>query len=185
MYKSVLYFYWWNGSQNLSSPRSAHSPCLHLHLVFTCPLFVPSPCLHLHLACKKLHKLREASFPSSSLFSPLTAWCFLLFSNLLEMRWRRIFLSLQWVFCLRCISISSLFTVQSLSVLHRSLAFWVSANLCVSFLSIGPRFLARKVGLNGSFVQISSTSTNRTQLNFQEMDFEILAFFLRYLPLLI
>ena len=118
----------------------APSPCLQLHIVCTCPLFAPSPCLHLHLACKKLHKLREASFPSPSLFSPLTAWCFLLFSYLLELRWRRILLSLQWVFCLRCISISSLFTVQGLSVLYRSLAFWVSANLCVSFLSISPDF---------------------------------------------
>ena len=116
----------------------APAPCLQLHLVCTCPLF--APCLHLHLACKKLHKLSEPSFPSSSLFSPLTAWCFLLFSCLLEMRWRRILLSLQWVFCLRCISISSLFTVQGLSVLYRSLAFWVSANLCVSFLSISPDF---------------------------------------------
>ena len=66
-------------------------------------------------------------------------------------------------FCPRCFSISSLFTVQSLSVLHSSLllnlsAFWVSVNLRVSFLSIRPRFLALKVWLNGSFMQISSAS---------------------------
>ena len=80
-----------------------------------------------------------------------------------KLYFNNVLLSLQWA---RSVLDASQFQVCSLfslslsytQVLLNLSAFWVSVNLRISFLSIRPRFLALKVRLNGSFMQISSAS---------------------------